>query len=402
MITKYTRKKNDRFLLVVALAGLAIMLLLGFMASRAHAETLLFYYESTPSWHGLYNSGVDYDHYFTASASGVIDTIDIQTYADGGTFYTGQGMVFQTYNGSSWVNASSVLSPFNGYTDYTGKHSFDFSSYGISLVSGTQYRIHYTGAYSSGYSRNVDSNYLRITALSSSASIVVPAYSYSGTGNAIDFEFSLDLISAGSYNVRLFYTKEGQYNAYANANGLSVASAGTYSHYFTLDNLDAGTYTDFRVALYNSSGQQIFISDIATYVGGTIEIQLTGTDTGGFGGGEYYTGSSTAFYSDNLPALFSDNGLTEPSSFYTDLTGIVDNILNKIYGIAGGFSSFFSNENARSFGQTVNTQTVAIWGYVNDFDNFMGGYPYAFTIFMAFLFMIAMLVLKLIKTVLLR
>jgi len=267
-------------------------------------------------------------------------------------------------------------------------------------ISGQTYTLHVPSIQAYGFAYY--SGYLYVYGVGNSISFVSPTTNATTTDNFIDFNLSATILGSGSYHSRIIYTKyvdgSPRESGFRDDAGLSIANGGTFNFYPKMENLDSGTYKNFRAQLIQYSNGNIVAE-------ATSSVQITvvaSSPTGSFEGTTYYTGSSTAFYSEYIPSILADNGLATPTAFYTDITGFIDNILNNIYGFAGGFSQFFSQTNAIQWGQNIQTALTTVFGYINAFDSFGGGYPWGASIIFFVILSIAMLVIKAIKVTFLR
>jgi len=424
-MNKHTIRTNERFLMIVAVAGLAIMLLLGWVAyanadidsggantGSSLSESYVVYELGT----GITGTLTDFASFGSSmNLNGNMYLYRHNSQWTSGAVYDGAGTTYYSLNGGTTygdryeVNGLSVVAdptkwyylayiPVNTGAQFTGWSSDQYVGYGWHNYG--DYTTSYTsmgGIYDPKFTiTGWDSPVFPAPVVDPTVEMTNPAYSQSMAGNSIDFEFHIETVEAGSYSLQMLFERQGIQNMFIPFIwGLSSAGPDTYDVEYTVDNLDQGTYTNFLIQLKKGT-------EIVASTSSAIEIGISGVDIGGFEDQTYYLGSSTTYYADHLPDIFVDNGLATASAFYTEITGYVDGVLNKIYGIAGGFSSFFSSENAISYGQTVSTQAVLIWGYVNDADDLFGGYPFSVTIFLFFVLMIAMLVIKFIKSILLR
>lgn len=426
-----TKKKNERFLLIVAVAGLAFMVFLALVAI-AHADIYSrgdIDSSSNPDARayrtyelGTGISGTLTQAKFYGQTDGTAHR-EIKLYERSTQWTSGAMETGATYKG--YLNNSSApdYGDYSGYGTDVGLsiafdpakwYYLDYQDYGwyvdgwnsdAYLGHGWYNRNDHSISYTTAYGV-YDPKFVLIgitspdfpTTETDSATIEITAPTSTTTldQNYIDTSYHVQTVEGGSYKIELLFEHQGVQTFYIPLVwGISSAGADEYDIQYSIGNLSNGVYTNFHANLYQNN--TLVASDESS-----AEITLTGATTTGFGAGTYYHGSSTQYYAEHLPTFFSDNGLDEPSDFYTQLTGYVDSILNTVYGITGSFQSFFSDETARTYGQTVNSAILTVWGYVNDADELFGGYPFAFTIFMYLLIMISMLVIKMVKTVLLR
>lgn len=407
------RSKSTLLVVFYILAMVLLGGLLVFAGKVAHAQTVLYVSGShtgqvwQPQW--IKNG-------WSPTSDGVLSSINIYTneqdanYATWGTFLT----IVDDSTGQTV--ATSDQTPYRGYdaTNVLTLTSFTFSGANkIQLLASKQYttylmqvQLNYAYHISVGNDINagsydVSTEYMAVYGASPSIVIYSPTSSYA-TSTTPTFHFQVTLLSGTSFTIAGLYEKDNASgtpisNIYdTNIGGLSTASAGTYDFYGLLNGInDTGDYTNFTFNLLDNSGNVL-----AQATSSIVVSYLASNPSGGFGQFSYYNGSSTIFYSSHIPNILLDNAT--PTDFYTSITSVVDNVLNYVYGITASFSQYFSQQNAIQWGNSIKNSFLTVYGYINAFDTYAGGYPFSETIIFFIVAEIALLAIKAVRVLFMR
>jgi len=391
--------KGGFFYLLVVL-GLILALLLAFTAFRAKASTIMIYqYNPSNTTANYYPSGSSWT--FSPVMDGSPASMDFKI--DYGYFVYSQ-IYFSIKDGlGNLIAQSDPVYIGSGGASYASGvvYGASFPNGSQSLKAGDTYTITVSGfpnGHAGIYQDATDGSKLWINLYAYAPDIsITTSGSYSLIARNFNINYSLTLPSSGSYKTRLLFDNTtNKYTSYVDGVPMSYP-AGSVTSTFYLTNLQNGDYSNFRAYLMDYSGTILATatSSLTLHVTSTIPILPIEGETG-----NNFT-SSTAWYSANLPSVFSDNGIATPTVFYSAPAGVIDTVLNYIYNIAGGFLNFFDFSKATNVGITIHNGFLAVAGFINAFDT-MTGYPFGVTIYAFLALEVAFVFIKMIRLLLFR
>jgi hypothetical protein len=390
--------KRGFFYLLVVL-GIILAIVLAFTAFKTKASTIMIYqYNPSNTSSNWYPSGSSWT--FSPVTSGAPSSMDFKVDMSP---YLNSNIVFYIKDGSGNLMAQSNPTNIgNGGNPIYGYVVTAFFSNGTqTLQAGNTYTITVSGfpQGQAGICQDAsDSSKLWINLYAYAPDIsITTGGSYSLIARNFNINYSLTLPSSGSYKTRLLFDNTtNKYTSYVDGVPMSYP-AGSVTSTFYLTNLQNGDYSNFRAYLMDYSGAILATatSSLTLHVTSTIPILPIEGETG-----NNFT-SSTAWYSANLPSVFSDNGIATPTVFYSAPAGVIDTVLNYIYDIAGGFLNFFDFSKATNVGITIHNGFLAVAGFINAFDT-MTGYPFGVTIYAFLALEVAFVFIKMIRLLLFR